>query len=154
MKYVISGVIVALIFIGCGETRSHVVSQATQPVNSTETKTIIHSDGGDVTINNQKVSGHGTYIQNRDGTVTYTYGDSNIVGSTDKHKSDNINGTTDGGDSRDGTYAEEGGEAWDQDECNSHGYFYCTLADECRDEPLEGSSCSTDEAVTLRINFN
>jgi len=152
MKYIVLSAIAALTLIGCGEGSHSYVSNP-QPKENTETKTIIHSGGGDVTINNQEVSGHGTYIENENGTITYTQGNSNTVGSTDKHKSDNTNGTTDGEDSRDGTYAEEGGEAWDQDECNSHGYFYCTLADECRDEPLEGSSCTSDEAMNIRIKI-
>jgi len=87
--------ILAFLFVGCEE-------------NSTTITNVNQGDGG-------------TYISNNDGTVTYTY-------------------TQSEGDASDGTTGEfDAGD--DEQECKSKGYFYCPITNTCNNTALNGGSC-------------
>ena len=111
--------------VGCGET--------TGDSNYTE-NTTINSGGGDVTINDVEVSDEGTYIYNSDGTVTFTTGDENNIGPAD--------GDSDGDGVQDvevGQYDSD----YNQAQCTAAGFFYCTIENQCLDQPSTGGTCTS-----------
>jgi len=74
------------------------------------------------TITNVNQGDGGTYINNNDGTVTYTYTQS------EGDASDGTTGKYDAGD--------------DEQECKSKGYFYCPITNTCNNTALNGGSCT------------
>lgn len=97
----------------------------------TSTSYSINSGGGDVTINDTTVGENGTYIQNADGTVTYTSGNDNVFTLPDGEKVSIADEPT-------GDYSA----SYDAEECAANGYFYCTIENKCLNVPARGGSCT------------
>ena len=127
------------IFAGCGGTTTHYDRTPPQPTESHVTT--VYSGGGDVIINDVVVDNGGTYIQNDDGTVTYTDGDGNSVG---------VKGDTGKSDTVTGDYP---GEEADPAECADAGYFYCTIEDKCLNQPKGGGSCTSSQAMSIGVRL-
>ena len=129
---------VAAIFVGCGGTTTHY--DRTPPAPAESHVTTVYSGGGDVVINDTHVGEGGTYIQNADGTVTYTDGDGNSVG----RSGDNSSGEALG---------DYPGESADPAECADAGYFYCTIQNKCLDQPKGGGSCTSSQAMSIGVRL-
>jgi len=117
---------------GCGTTNNSGDSRG----DTTITNTTIDSGGGDVTINDVEVSDEGTYIYNSDGSVTFTTGDENDIQGVGT-------GDSDGDGEQDvevGTFSE----AYTQSECTAAGFFYCTIENQCLDQPAIGGTCTSN----------
>ena len=121
MKKIMLVGVLALVFVGCGEHSSSSGDYAGMPTNTT-----VYSGGGDVSINQTTVADNGVYIQNADGTVTYTTGNGNSFDTGD-------NGTS-------GDYPGEDAPA---DECRAAGYFFCTISQSCLNQPSDGGACTS-----------
>jgi len=121
---------VILLMAGCGSTDS------VNTPSTTTTNTTINSGGGDVAINNVDVSNEGMYIQNADGTVTYT------TTSGDNSPTGNNN---DGGEKK--PYDS----SWDEATCTTNGYFFCTLNGLCLNQPTASGSCTVAARTTINI---
>ena len=131
MKYLLL-IALAVLIVGCGETSG----DSDYRGDTTITNTTIDSGGGDVTINDVEVSDEGTYIYNSDGTVTFTTGDEN-----------NIEGVGTGDSDGDGIPDVEVGsynEYYDQAQCTAAGFFYCTIENQCLDQPAAAGTCTSN----------
>jgi len=116
------------IFVGCGETTGDSSNQAS---GTGDTSYYVNSGGGDVTINDTTVGENGTYIQNADGTVTFTSGNDNTMTLPDGTE-------VDVADEPSGDYDPE----YTAEECAANGYFWCPLANQCQNSPASGSACT------------
>ena len=125
----LTAIFAALALVGCS-TGSDGGTASTGVAGSTTTYNV-DSGGGDVTINDTTVGENGTYIQNQDGTVTYTSGNDNVFTLPSGEKV-SIAGSPSG--DYDPTYNAE--------ECAANGYFYCTLENKCLNTPASGGTCT------------
>ena len=139
MKKIILLSALAFMFTACGEDSTRGDNRG----DTTVTNTAIDSGGGDVTINDVEISGEGTYIQNADGTVTYSTGDGFTSG-------DIGSGDSDG----DGVPDVEVGvydPAYDASQCRAAGFFFCTLEGRCLDQPASGGTCTTAGVMSIEV---
>ena len=129
-----------ILLIGCGGTsgtHSYVQAEAPKPTK----QTIVYSNGGDVTINDATVDNGGQYITNDDGTITYISGDGNGINDNSGYYNpdENMSGFFD--------------PMYTQQECNANGYFWCPLESKCLNKPTNGSSCTSNQAITIKVNM-
>jgi len=129
-KYILILVLPLLLLVGCGETSG-------DSRGDTNIATTTVDAEGDVTINDVTVESGGTYIQNADGTVTYSSGAGDVTSSAEEAAATAEKAAEDG--TYDPTYTRA--------ECTEAGFFYCTLENKCLNQPASGGQCTTGGAI-------
>ena len=123
----IMAILAVLSLAGCGEGST----SAEDKQNSGNSTTI--NAGGDVVITDVEVTGEGTYIQT-EGDVIYVAGDYNADGANAGDEAAEYDP-----DAYDATYS--------QSECTANGFFFCTLANKCLNQPLKAGSCTQSQVL-------
>jgi len=132
MKKILALAAGMLMLVGCGGTSTTGDTRG----DTTITNTTIDSGGGDVTINDVEVSDEGTYIYNSDGSVTFTTGDENNIEGVGTGDSD--------GDGEEDVPVGVYSDTYTQSECTAAGFFYCTIENQCLDQPAIGGTCTSN----------
>jgi len=133
MKFLLTGIALTAIIAltGCGSDGSSYTEAELQPSKTTT----VYSGGGDVDINDVNVDEGGTYINNEDGTVTYSSG-ANAGGVGTGHTGTRPGAHSDAPDPS--TFSAN----LSQKECNDLGFFFCTAEGKCKNTAATGGTCS------------
>ena len=141
MKTTISVLALAAILglSGCGSDGSG--TSYTQAEAQPTRQTTVYSGGGDVDIDDVNVGEGGTYINNGDGTVTYTssQGDADVSITYGKNAGNSSDEPFDP-DAYDPTYTPT--------ECRTAGFFYCEIEHKCLPIPADAGACPADNFTT------